>query len=1011
MDVDSPTRRSDALPAATQLTDRLGGLVRYSVLVAVAALAPVPALAQDGAITGQVRHARTGAPLDAVQVYLEGSDVGGLTRDDGRYRLTDVAPGEHTLRAERIGFRTVTREVTVDPGASTVVDLQLQEAALSLDQIVVTGTAGGSQARAIGNPVSQVSVEEVSEVAPSQNIQELLSSRVPGLRVFTPPGNVGTGGPQKIRGASSMTLSSAPLVYVDGIRVDNDQFAGPTRFRNGRANRLNDFNPQEIRNVEVIKGPAAATLFGTEASSGVMMIETKRGRRGSPRFELSVQQGATWLDDPVDAFPAAYGTDPETGDIIRYHPLEADIERGRGSPFRTGHNHSYALGIGGGGDLFRYRFSSRFQRDEGAVPWNWKNKFNVRGNLSFTPSDEWEVRPSLAFVRSETRFAGMGPDLPTQLVWADVGLRDTRTRGYLSAPPGAVGTVEAHENLDRFLGSLTVRNRPLGWLDHRLRVGGDVVNGVNSHVFPRHAEGSGHFFGSNSLGRKALEDARTTFFTLDYSASASADVTSAVGSESSFGVQFYSKEVHTSGATGVEFPVPGTSTVSATATQTGSEDLIQNRTFGVYLQERLDWKDRAFLTVAVRGDDNSAFGENFDFVVYPKVSGTWVIHEEPFWEVPFVNALKLRAAWGEAGRQPDVFAARRLYRPRAGHGGRPGLTPDAFGNPDLKPEVGEEVELGFDAAFLDDRVQFDFTYYDQTTHDAIVERTVAPSEGFPGVQFVNIGEISNRGVELLLDARPVETDVLSWDLSLNVSTNHSEVGSLGGLPPLSLPPIQGVATGQKHVEGYPVAGIWDYRVVSAEFDDRGNVVDAHCADESGGTVPCSEAEEVFWGPALPTWEGGASTTLRLDRAISLHGLVDFMGGHKKISGDLWGAHVVFRNSRAIHEREDPILAAYDEVLNVGSPTGILDGSFAKLREVSLRYELPDSWTGGLGASEGSFTAALYNPATLWQEQSGTFGRDDVDAEAANADHGEFGGYYQTRFPPFSTFTASIRLVF
>ena len=1011
MSPDSRPRPRGTLPNVMRDTNRPGRGLLFGVVVAVTVLLPNPAAGQEGAITGQVRHARTDAPLDGVQVYLDEGEIGGLTRDNGRYRLTGVAPGTYTLRAERIGFEAGTRRVTVEAGGSATVDFRLREAALNLDQIVVTGTAGGSQARAIGNPVSQVSLAQVTEVAPAQNIQEMLSSRVPGLRMVTPPGNVGTGGPQKIRGASSMTLSSAPLVYVDGVRIDSDQFAGPTRFRNGRANRLNDLNPQEIGSVEVIKGPAAATLFGTEASSGVIMIETKRGHRGPPRFELSIQQGATWLEDPVDAFPAAYATDPETGDIIRYHPLEADIERGIGLPFRTGHNQSYALGVGGGSDFFRYRFSSRFQRDEGAVSWNWRNKVNVRGNLNFTPNDEWDVRSSLGFIRSKTRFAGMGPDLPTQLVWADVGLRDTRTRGYLSAPPEAVGTVEAYENLDRFMASLTVRNRPLSWLDHRLTVGGDVLNALNSHIFPRHPEGSSYFFGSNSLGRKSLGHSRKTFLTFDYAATASADVTSAVGSESSVGVQFYSKEVHSTGATGVEFPVPGISTVSATASQTGSEDLIENRTFGIYLQERLDWKERAFLTAAVRGDDNSAFGKNFDFVVYPKLSGTWVIHEEPFWDVPFVSALKLRSAWGRAGRQPDVFAARRLYRPRTGYRDRPGLTPDAFGNPELQPEVGEEVEVGFDAAFLDDRIQLNFTYYDQTTHDAIVERTVAPSEGFPGVQFVNIGELSNRGVELLLDTRVVETDGLDWNLSLNFSTNRSEVVSLGGLPPLSLPPIQGVATGQKHVAGYPIAGIWDYKVVSAEFDEQGNVANARCAAESGGTVPCSDAEQIFWGPALPTWEGAASTRLSLGENLSLHALADFMGGHKKISGDLWGAHVVFRNSRAIHERDRPILAAYDEVLNVGSPTGIVDGSFAKLREVSLRYTLPSHWAGRLGASRGSLTVAVHNLATLWQKQSGTFGRDDVDAEAANADHGEFGGYYQTRFPPFSTFTASIQLGF
>src|SRR5690606_27449294 len=173
------------------------------------------------------------------------------------------------------------------------------------------------------------------------------------------------------------------------------------------------------------------------------------------------------------------------------------------------------------------------------------------------------------------------------------------------------------------------------------------------------------------------------------------------------------------------------------------------KTFGVYLQEQISWENRIFLTGAVRGDDNSAFGAEYDFVLYPKVSASWVISDESFMQnVGLFNSLRLRAAWGRAGQQPDQFAAVRLYEPATGFNGVGGVTPSTFGNPEVEPEVGEELELGFDLGVLDDRLGLEVTFYDQRRKNALLSIPVRPSTGFPGSQLRNIGEIQNLGLEL-----------------------------------------------------------------------------------------------------------------------------------------------------------------------------------------------------------------------------------------------------------------------
>src|SRR5688500_11680656 len=249
---------------------------RLYTLVALLAMA-VPQLdAQQ--ITGRVLNGATNEPLTAVQVFIAGSGIGALTQQNGRYLLLNVPAGTHAVTAERIGYQSVTQQVTVTAGQTVVQDFRLNEQALGLDEIIVTGTPGGTQRRAIGNSVVSVDAAEVAQRTAIPSMNAMLQGRNPGVLMANAGGAIGTGADISIRGYGSFNRDRAqPLIYVDGVRVNNDPSAGPNMAGGRQGNVLNDFDPDDIESIEIIKGPAAATLYGAEASAGVIQIITKRG--------------------------------------------------------------------------------------------------------------------------------------------------------------------------------------------------------------------------------------------------------------------------------------------------------------------------------------------------------------------------------------------------------------------------------------------------------------------------------------------------------------------------------------------------------------------------------------------------------------------------------------------------------------------------------------------------------------------------------------------------------------
>jgi len=956
-----------------------------------------------GAISGNVLADQSLRPLAAAQVSVVGTRLGALTDANGRFRITGITGDSVNLDVRLIGFQPAKAVARVGDANIRVL---LSEVAVSLDQVVVTGTAGVTEQRAMGNLLEKVQTEDVVRTAPVVTPQQLLEGRVAGLVVLPGSGNIGTGSTMHVRGVASLSLTNQPLIYVDGVRVDNSASGGPSIRDGAQVARINDINPEDIESMEVIKGPAAATLYGTEASSGVIQIITKRGRSGVETYDFAVQQGSTWLSDLADKVPTLWGRDA-SGNLTSVNLYQREKDAGR-DPFQSGSIQGYTGRLNGGTDAARYYVSGSYDRSTGIVSYNWQDKYSGRTNLSLNRSEKVQVTADLGYTHNLTRFgqSATGWDLWSNIVWGSPARLSTPTRGFLRTPPEASAQIESDEDMSRVTGSIQILNKPTSWLSQRLTVGTDAASSISSVLFPRDPAGAAYFFGTLSLGQKTEDRLTTTFNTIDYSATGTASLPFGLASATSFGFQDYSKRYASSEAIGKSFPSPSVTSIGGAAVTTSTEDLIENKTVGFYGQEQVSRANRLFLTAALRGDNNSAFGANFKHALYPKFSASWVANEEPFWRWSTINTFRLRGAYGRAGKQPDVFAAQRLYQPATGPNDGAVVTPQAIGNPDLRPEVSSEVELGFDLGAFDDRIGINFTYYNQMAHDAIVQRQVEPSLGFPGFQYVNAGKVANRGTELSLDTHPLRRAKLDWVIGGQVATNSNRVVTLGGLPPISL------GSSQFDRVGYPVAGFFAKRVVSAQFDQAGKPTNLICAGDATTTtqtVPCASAPLVYWGTPTARWTGNVNTSVTLWRSLRLYALVDFRGGQTINDGDVSAAHTAFRNSKAINEHTDPILMAYDQLGTIDQ-LGFFNAGFAKLRELSATYTFGARVLSRVGASGASISIAGRNLATLWRAQKDIYGEIIADPEIG-IPSSELSNYVQSVVPPLSQFVTTFRLTF
>ncbi len=965
------------------------------------------AQAATGSVAGRVTDARSGLGLGGTSVEVQGTRLGAITAADGRYRIAVVPAGELVVVARRIGYASLRRTVTVAAGQQASADFSLDASAYSLDEVVVTGTAGGEQRRTLGNAVAIIDAVTALERSAAPNLTALLSSRSPGAIITPGSGRIGAGPTIQIRGRSTLSLSSEPIVYIDGVRVNNAVNQGPTGGFLGAQNaavasRLNDINPEDIESIEIIRGPAASTIYGTEAANGVIQIITKKGVSGAARWTVTFEQGRQRFGDPAGRFPTNFFKNA-AGEVIPWNAWQQESDSGR-KFFQTGRTQGYNVSVSGGREQMTYFVSGGYNDEDGIEPNNFGKGFSGRANLSFSPSNKIDVQTNLGYVRSSMHLGADNGLSPMFTGLYGHSLLFPANRGFFLAPPEVPQRLyDNSAQINRFTGGTTFSHRPANWFSHRLVMGIDFTSD-DSRALERFATPDlAPFlaaFGS-AQGRIAQTLRNNTFVSGDYSGTARFKLSSKVSSSSSLGANFIRKHLKTSLLAAINFPAPGLETVSsATSPPTVAQTEVVNTTLGVWGQQQFGWNDRLFLTAALRVDNNSAFGDDFQWVTYPKLSAAWVMSEEPFWGGlgSSVNTFKLRAAYGQSGQQPDAFAALRTFVSAGRANGDAGLSPGSFGNSELKPERATEVELGFEAELFN-RLSLDFTYFTKRTKDAILQQPTAPSGGFPGSQAVNVGETKNHGIELQAVFQALAKKNLAWEVVANIATNKDEVVDLGLLP------FAG-STNVRSVVGYPISAYWSRRVVSADRDPTTHAITNILCDGGAGNAPvaCASAPEQFIGSQTPKVTGALSTTVTLWERLTLYGLVDFKRGHS-----LFNANEFLRcggvaplcdavYNRAGYETNFLASIAPSSIAgNVLAPF-IQKASFFRLSEVSVSYQLPSQWLRGIGVSGWRISLAGRNLHT-WTSYRGL----DPESRAGATD--------QALIPPLQRFVATLHLAF
>lgn len=1006
-----------------------GGGARRATLPVLAALGAVLALglpsgasAQQGSIGGVVVDAQTQRPLSAAQVFVVGGGQGALTNDQGRFLIQGVRSGPVRVQVTLIGYADASQEAS--PGDMDV-RFELQPSAISLNALVVTGTPGATQKKAIGNVVSTLDAADIARKAPVADVQQVLNGRVAGVTVLSSTGEVGGASRIHIRGASTFSLSGTPLIYVDGVRVNNSEASGPINqgFGSRSISRLSDLDPDDIQSIEVIKGPAAATLYGTEAANGVIQIITKRGRQGSTHFTLDVKQGTNWFANPAGRLWTNWGMVDGSLQSLDFDQLQQnwiDMQNADGvtpsNIFKNGYLQSYDGSMSGGNEFMQYYLSASYEHSTGVEPTNKVRKGSGRLNLTVTPNERWKIDGNFAYILGRTDLAceaGCGGVTWTTYFMSPNKVSDPMRRGFWSGTPASYHALYwTWQDLGRFTGSVQINNDPTPWLSHRLTFGIDQTH-TQDHDMMNHDERYVYYDSFADRGYADVVDNRVNYTTVDYSATFKFDLADGIHSNTSVGGQYYRRHDDYVEAYGEGFPVPGLTAVDATTqNRTGLQTFVNNTTVGIYGQEQLNWNDTRFLTIGLRADDNSAFGKDFNLVYYPKVSGAWVLSDESFLDLPSaVNTLRLRAAYGQSGQQPEQYAALRTFSPVTGPNDVGTVTPGTVGNPELGPERSSEVEVGFDAGFLEDRLGLEFTYFNAHTRDAILLRQIAPSSGFTGSQWVNAGRIDNSGFEFALRGTPWQTETMAWDVGFNLSTNHNEVVSLGSVTSEDF--VQAGSYVQHRI-GYPVGSWFSQRVTSATLGSDGTVDKASmmCDDGNGGSTACYDAggtlvaPEVFLGRNIPKVDGGVNTTLSFGN-LRLYGQVDFKTGYSKLDGNQRVRCFFFALCRENYVPEDYDPVDIAEIQN-GLPNVLIHpASFAKLREVSATYDFPQAIAGRIGARALSLTVAGRNLAT-WTHYPG------LEPEAT-FNGGSRGGSYslweQDVLPQLAQFVATLHVGF
>ncbi|WP_149276467.1 SusC/RagA family TonB-linked outer membrane protein [Pareuzebyella sediminis] len=895
--------------------------------------------------SGNVTDSNDGAPIPGVSVYLESTTVGGVTDFDGNYVFqSSLAPGSYTLIASYLGYATNRIEINAGTATDIVTDISLSEDLLSLDEVVVTGNTVGVNKRTLGNAISSVNADDLVDNGATA-VDQAISGKTTGALVQQNSGDPAGGISIRLRGPSTVLGSSDPLYIVDGIIISNSSNQLIDLGGNAQ-NRLADLNPNDVERIEIIKGAAAAAIYGSRASNGVVQIFTKKGKSGEPKFSFSTNMRINELRKKIDynTVPLAWEDPFDRTNLATIPATRYDLQD---VFFGSGFGIENYLSVNGGNEKTSYFISASHLDNEGIIENTDFRRVGFKANLTQKAFDWLTINAGLNYVRSTSSDVPNGGinsayGAITGFVFSENSISPYPNESGVypvtsllvprTNPLEAVNRFDFGQKVNRIITSVGLDAKITENLTANYTLGLDYFNQSAMAFIPiNNTSPNGNGFARRS-------DINNFQYNSDLNLTYKADINDAITSTTTLGGSWQYEEFDRVGINADGLP-PIVETAESGSILAQGESRSQISYWGSFVQQSFGFMDKLYINGAVRVDGASTFGKDQRNQVYAKASLSYVLSEEDFWQDTFgdvFSTFKVRGSWGQAGNLTALSAFQRftLYNPSAINGS-PSLIPSTQqGDLEIAPERQEEIEFGFDAGFFNNRLALEFTYYKQDVSDLLLPRELSPSTGFAS-RIENVGNLENTGLELLVKGSPIRSDNFSWDITATYSKNENVVTSVAGGGQFAL---AGSFSTNYVIEGEPL-GVF-YRQFYARDPDGSISLDENGYPFTGTTEDGSTSKVI--GDPNPEWFGSLINEFSY-KDLSLRVQFDAVQGYDVFN---WNRrlldNVIFGGGSNVGEE---LLGNRPKAYG-GAQAGIFeefveDGSFVKLRELALSYNIKE----------------------------------------------------------------------
>ncbi|MEL7832670.1 SusC/RagA family TonB-linked outer membrane protein [Fodinibius sp. Rm-B-1B1-1] len=976
-----------------------------------------PAQAQDFTVSGVVLSADAEEPLPGVNIVEVGTQQGTTTNAEGEFTLL-VSSSEATLRFSFIGFAS--KDINI--GGQSELTVRLEEQTEALDDVVVTALGLERQSKSLGYSVSEVSSEELVS-ATELNTANLLQGQIAGVNVSSTSGGQGSASRVTIRGASSLAGNNQPLYIVDGMPIDNSNL-GSANIWGGfdGGDGISQINSEDIENISVLKGASAAALYGTRARDGVVQITTKSGQGLSQGPIVNFKSTLT-IEDPLVGFTdyqdeygqgnlgqkpqnqdealatglSSWGAPLDGSPVIQFDGQErAYKDQGNrlDNFYRTGLSSKSTLSLSGGNESSTYYFSSTYQNADNVVPNSGLERSSVtlRGTHSLGKfeadvkanyvNETANNRPWLSDSPGNANFAAaiLPPNISMSAL-EDNYINEDGTEGvfqnantFVNNPYWVTNQFDTDDTKDRIIGHVNLQYDIADWVSLNARTGLDWYTLRRTSLTPW-----GTAYRPN--GDMSENEYRVMESTTDVILNINKELTSSIAVDASLGGTRSYKRNETVGVFGSTFKVPKLRTISNMANISPTYDFSERQINSVYGSAEFSYNDYLFFTVTGRNDWSSTLPEDENAFFYPSFSTSFVFSEAFSSNMPsWLSFGKVRASWAEVGSDTGPYQLNLTYGILDfTHQGQSAATisQDAIPLADLKPTSTEEVEVGLDLRFFDDRLNVDFTWYDRQTIDQILSTTVSNTTGY-GSRVINAGRLDNTGFEVLLEGVPFTSGDLFWETGFNYSQNKSKVVALAGeQETLLLAESRTQNAGITATVGEEYGTIRGYEYMR---DENGNIV-----HENG--LPVQAEEQTILGKGTPDWTLGWNNTISY-KNISLSALIDVNWGRQLYTGTNSYAYGAGLHENTLEGRSEcdeagapysPCFVAdgvdidggpnetavlpsayYTEIGNNITEEFVHDANFIKLRQLQISYQLPQSLIAQIPVRSASISATGRN---------------------------------------------------